>query len=103
MARLKDGEELGWDKIEKQLGINKSTAARAWRYYHRDRLRELAERGETIPAAKYTHLGNVKKQQIRDLIRQGLTPKDIATSAGCGESTVRRLMYDLRTNEEAGD
>ena len=90
VARLRDKEKMSFVKIAEKLKVSKGTVSRAYDHAHPKIVQEAAEKGETPHRGQYSHLGEEKYAQIRQLLQAGVKPTEVAKQVGCGVSTVNR-------------
>ena len=101
VVRLRDQEKISFRRMAKQFGVKESTVHRAHDYARPEAVRAAAELGKSPSRGHYSHLGEEVYVKIRELLRAGGKPNDVARQAGCGESTVRRVMVAME-NDEGG-
>jgi transposase len=92
VADLKDGKGLSFQAIAKQCGISLATAGHAYHYFHRERAASAADAGKAPPRAKYSIIGAAKVREVHRLRAQGNGAEQIASTIGCGLSTVYRML-----------
>jgi site-specific DNA recombinase len=102
VARLRDQDNMSFEKIRALLHISDGTVRRAYDYAHPEIVHEAAEKGAAPQRGRYSHLGANVFREIRRLLREGQTPSEIAKAVGCGASTVRRVHTQLKA-EGDGD
>ena len=96
VSYLRDKKKRSFPQIAARLCVSVSTARRAYDHEHRQAIREAAERGETPCRGQYSHLGEDAYEEIRNLLRAGSKPSEIAAKVGCGASTVYRERRRMR-------
>lgn len=101
VVRLRDEEKMSFVRIAAQLGVSDGTVRRAYDHARPEAVQEAAEQGKLPSRGRYSHLGEDVFRKIREMLRAGKKPKDIAAKVGCGPSTVYRVQRDMKT--KAGD
>ena len=81
---------------EHKVDVSTSTIHRAYHFARPDLADKACQSGHNIRGRRWTRIGEGKYEQIRELLRKGLKPADIAAKVGCGTSTVRREARRLR-------
>lgn len=92
---MKDVQKIPFTKIAKELKISSHTVRRAYDHGHCDKIRSEVEKGQTPDRGSYTHLSEDVHQKVREMLKEGVGPKSIASEAGCSISTVKRAKKKM--------
>ena len=95
VTEMRDQNRMSFQAITQELKISLPTVKRAYEHHRQAAVRSAAERGEKLPPTPYSHLGEAKDDQIRQLLQEGVRPEAVATTVGCGKSTVWRVKQAM--------
>ncbi|HEX8521109.1 MAG TPA: recombinase family protein [Tepidisphaeraceae bacterium] len=100
-ARLFD--EQGWNgnQVAAALGVDRSTADRAYAYYHRDQIAATVRAGRPARRDRSRRIGKDNVDRIVALAAEGKGNAEIASIVGCGKRTVYRVLADATKNSQA--
>ena len=100
---MKDVKKIPFTKIAKKLKISSHVVRRAYDYAHCDKIRSEVEQGQTPDRGSYTHLGEDVHQKVREMLKEGVDPKSIASEAGCSVSTVKRAKRKMEAESGSNE
>lgn len=100
---MKDVKKIPFTKIAKKLKISSHTVRRAYDHAHCDKIRREVEQGQTPDRGSYTHLGEDVHQKVREMLKEGVDPKSIASEAGCSVSTVKRAKRKMEAESGSNE
>jgi transposase len=95
VVRLRDEEHWSFKRIAAHLGMNQSTAVRAYDHARPEAARAAAAEGAPPRRGRYCHLPAATFEAIRSMLREGRPATEIAAEVGCGVNTVRRAKQAL--------
>lgn len=101
VARLRDKQQLTWNRIVEKLAqdhdihVSPGTARRAYDYFHQDRVKEAAERGERPDRGSYRQIDAKIIQKVHKLLKAGVPTAQVVKRTGCSASTVHREKRKL--------
>jgi transposase-like protein len=101
VARLRD-KSMSFVQIAEELGVSRATVSRAYDHCHQRAVHDAVARGETPCRGQYSRLGEDVYEKIRNLLRAGIKPSEIAARVGCGTSTVYRERRKMRAEPGEG-
>jgi hypothetical protein len=100
VVRLRDTEQLSFQRIAEKLNISPDTVTRAYDHGHPEAIRAAAEAGQTPKRGRYSHLGPGICERIRLGLNAGQAPGKIAANVGCAVQTVYRVRRQMRDAHE---
>jgi len=100
VVRMRNVEEKPFEEIADILNVGIATVFRAYDFGCPDAVREAVEAGKMPRRGKSTRLGKQKHDQIRALLQDGKKDAEIATTVGCGKSTVGRVRRAMEAEAE---
>jgi len=103
VAYLRDKKKMSFKRIAAKLGVAGSTVRRAYDHAHREDIRAAVERGDTPRRGRYSHLGEDKYRKIREMLREGKTPAEVAVTVRCSAGTVSRERRRMLAAGELGE
>ena len=101
IVRLRDQENLSFNRIAERLGVCEGTVSRAYDRAHPEAVRDAAEREQTPKRGRYSKLGPEVYERIRAALRAGDSPCAIAAAVGCGMRTVYRVRAEMQAQDQA--
>lgn len=88
---------MTFERIAQELKCSEPTVRRAYDYAHPEALHEAAAVGRPPNRGRNSRLGAKVHADIREMLREGKSTKQIMAKVGCSRSTVARH----RQNKEA--
>lgn len=95
-AALRDGDGLTFAELAQRLGVNMSTATRAYNFAHRQDRLSAIEKGERPKNPVVPNQQSRRREEAAALLLAGVKPSEVAKRVGCGTSTVYRVLDRLR-------